>query len=133
MKLCECQNPCYEIDHQNKMVHCIKCGVAVEPFEALYKIACQYKWLENQVMDGKPLTEWIPVEERLPDEGQEVLVSCKGSRGDYVTHDEYDWDYCAWASDSDAVIAWMPLPEPYRPEAVRETFRGGVDENRENA
>lgn len=58
---------------------------------------------------------WIPVEERLPDEAQEVLVTRKRIKGDYVTCDEYDWDYCAWASDSDDIIAWMSLPEPYKP------------------
>lgn len=56
---------------------------------------------------------WIPVEERLPEAGQEVIVTCKSESGYYVTHDEYDWDYCAWVSDSDDIVAWMPLPEPF--------------------
>ena len=35
---------------------------------------------------------WVMVEERLPDEAQEVLVTRKGLKGVYVTYDEYDWD-----------------------------------------
>lgn len=57
---------------------------------------------------------WIPVTDRLSEEGQEVLVTRTGVGGDYVTTDEYDWDYCAWASDADDITAWMPFPEPYK-------------------
>lgn len=54
---------------------------------------------------------WIPVSERLPEEGLEVLVTRLGTRGTYVTTDEYH-DEFGWASDGD-VIVWMHLPEPY--------------------
>lgn len=65
---------------------------------------------------------WIPVEERLPDvpEGTEdqdcpeFNVTIKGAS--QSTTLKYSWDG-AWFDDSGYlynVIAWRPLPEPYR-------------------
>lgn len=48
-KLCECFNPHYEIDHQNRLVHCTDCGAIVDPFEALEKIARHYERIGEQV------------------------------------------------------------------------------------
>lgn len=55
---------------------------------------------------------WIPIEERLPEQGVIVLVTIKGRwvavgyyAGDGRWH-EANWDYIV-------VTAWMPLPEPY--------------------
>ncbi|MFR5804610.1 MAG: DUF551 domain-containing protein [[Clostridium] symbiosum] len=93
---------------------------------AVYAIAKANEGLDRRIGELEEQLkcyQWIPVEERLPEQGQEVIVSCQNSNGDYVTHDEYDWDYCAWASDADDIIAWMPLPEPYRPEMLREAGR----------
>lgn len=64
---------------------------------------------------------WIPIEERLPEPYQQVLVSMYNNIT-YVTIGHYngyekkweakDW-ICGWGVD---VKAWRPLPEPYRPE-----------------
>lgn len=64
--------------------------------------------------------KWIPVEERLPGRFEKVLVTCKyinGNKKVYMTN----IDECMrWKrTDIDGeVIAWMPLPEPYRGEEV---------------
>lgn len=58
---------------------------------------------------------WIPVTERLPEEGQFVIVSYPYDASDYSRkrvmtawyHKEYGFT-CGIAD------AWMPLPEPYR-------------------
>lgn len=69
---------------------------------------------------------WIPVEERLP-EGR-TRVICQFDNGDI----ELLWQ--EWENDPESltywtdfdfmaekkVIAWRPLPEPYRPERSRE-------------
>lgn len=86
--------------------------------------------------------EWIPVSERLPEEGQEVLVTIwedgsygKGTDihtavdmatfytgGGYIPVDEkyspdggYFNTYNDWVEGQPCkILAWMPLPEPYK-------------------
>ena len=81
--------------------------------------------LRKHMNDG-----WIPVEERLPEENGddgELIVTDKDGRiwsGIYygITEetDEYPcfhkWDEEMWHCYKPDVIAWCPLPEPYRPE-----------------
>ena len=75
----------------------------------------------KMIIDLLDKTEWIPVTERLPDEGYSVLVM-------RITDDSYKYMRVAtyqgdcWMDDTDKfnkpnphkVIAWMPLPEPYK-------------------
>ena len=73
---------------------------------------------------------WIPVDERLPEDEIPVpklvtaLVPDRKARWDnsetfsvIVDTDIYDPDYTGkWEYYKKNVIAWCPLPEPYRPE-----------------
>ena len=77
---------------------------------------------------------WIPVEERLPEgDGNdgELIVTDKDGRvwsGIYYgiteeTDEEpcfHKWDEEMWYCYKPDVIAWCPLPEPYRPERSTE-------------
>ena len=62
--------------------------------------------------------EWIPVSERLPEEEQEVL--CQLSDGSCaVLYVQDNWGQMDWVdgqmgTGSYDVIAWQPLPEPYK-------------------
>lgn len=73
-------------------------------------------------------TEWIPVEERLPEDDNYILLSFEnfslplvgryeaGSDGGgaFYLGDCDEGDTCL--SENLFVIAWMPLPEPYQKE-----------------
>lgn len=96
---------------------------------------------ETRLMSLEPEPQWIPCSERLPEEDGEYLVlyHTRSAYKPYVYDvisfandlykiDEYDfydekgqkgwfyydreYGYC----EDDSVIAWMPLPEPYRGE-----------------
>lgn len=63
---------------------------------------------------------WIPVEERLPEESGYYLVqlSKKLPNEDYsdrvvVLYGREDKDFMTYSS---LIVAWQPIPEPYRPE-----------------
>lgn len=79
----------------------------------------------EEIMDGKILTRWIPVDELLPKDGEHVLVWYEYFRyGDYnemfQTYGigyQYDGNWGGDAYGTKArCIAWMPLPEPFNPQ-----------------
>ena len=67
--------------------------------------------------------KWIPVTERLPEKGEEVLVYRGGFIGNmmntYTYHGENKWedDYGYYGTkEAEGIIHWMPLPEPPKNE-----------------
>lgn len=85
----------------------------------------------------EPVMRWIPCDERLPEEDKEVLISYRYKEGegdqrhvdiDITTygqmyfggqkvgeHKHWRAPFEYFASNYE-VIAWMPLPEPYKGE-----------------
>ena len=68
---------------------------------------------------------WIPVEERLPNPDDQILLSFENFDIPLVGHYEEDGDGGAFYVGDDLescasaylfVNAWMPLPKPYRPK-----------------
>lgn len=69
-------------------------------------------YIEN--MDDEKENGWIPVSERLPEGGTYITTL----DGELVGQEEPFTGMCGiengkW-DDEDCVIAWMPLPEPYK-------------------
>lgn len=70
--------------------------------------------------------QWIPCSERLPSEGEYVLVTEKWNgyvrmwRLQYIDN-EPTWEADGYNVDIDEAVAWMPLPKPYREEGNNET------------
>ena len=64
---------------------------------------------------------WIPVSESLPEEGKQVLVCDDGgfiytAEGETRSDGEWQWYESAEYRPVDDVMAWMPLPEPWKGE-----------------
>lgn len=64
----------------------------------------------DEVLDNND--GWIPVGERLPEDGKEVLCT----DGKYIYLVEYDADLDAAFGEVDGIIEWRPLPKPYKEE-----------------
>ena len=66
------------------------------------------------------MSEWIPVTERLPEVSKRVLCQCRADNFEVL---KLATDR-SWIKDSTHiymsgfVVAWMPLPEPYKMDEV---------------
>ena len=64
---------------------------------------------------------WISVTERLPNDDEEVIVTCLDDSGDTpFSYTTVAWHYKGmWVCENERcpfVVAWMPLPESYKGE-----------------
>lgn len=86
-------------------------------------IATAIEIVKGGVADAKDANvpgKWIPCSERLPEKpvfGEDYyLIQAQYVEQPFTAY----WDGCKWTDDTDtciiSVIAWMPLPEPYRGE-----------------
>lgn len=91
------------------------------------KCADEHRQLTEWLKELKQLreqTRWIPVSERLPEDGQSVLFCDIDNdimvgyhvKGRPDTHFSQDGTY----DDMKNVRAWMPLPKPYVPQESEE-------------
>ena len=76
------------------------------------------EYTNKEIEPNKNLDGWIPVEDRLPDKNEYVLIFDKNGR-QYVwslseSYGQYYWldEHCEWVAFNE-VVAWMPLPAPY--------------------
>lgn len=66
--------------------------------------------------DGRKDNEWIPLtRDTLPKEGEDVLIQYKSNGEDYMAVSRrIDYNYWVGFGRDICVIAWQPLPEPYK-------------------
>ena len=77
--------------------------------------------LTNQIAKAEIKTEkWIPVSERLPEVGIDVLV-CDEEGDIWFSHrSSFGWFIDECGNKIKDIRAWMSLPEPYEPKEVEE-------------
>ena len=79
--------------------------------------------------DGKPLNvtcgldelsseepQWIPCSEKLPEDDMSKVVTLANGNAEVGYYSNGDW-WCVgdkFTLENQTVIAWMPLPKPYR-------------------
>lgn len=85
------------------------------------KCAEEHRQLAEWLKELKQLreqTRWIPVSEELPEFEKKVLCQCRAGIYEVLKYTSYGWyhddTHCYMAG---FVIAWMPLPEPYKAES----------------
>ena len=82
-----------------------------DPLNVLTEVRDKVRELPS-VIPQKP--RWIPVTERLPEESNEYLVS---TVWEDVTTDYFRTDSGWMTFEKKEILAWMPLPQPYRGES----------------
>lgn len=104
--------------------------ITQEAWEILYGALCKLKDYENtghtpeEIMDGKLLTGWIPIEKRLPNDGVNPITGdayvypVTVKLGEITDIRFYSFNRGHWYNQGPVemdnfVIAWMPRPEPF--------------------
>ena len=76
---------------------------------------CMHHVIHAPTIEPQLEQRWIPCAERLPEDGGLYLVSNK--RDTWVSlYDDGEWRSVSFSILLEGVVAWMPLPEPYKGE-----------------
>lgn len=67
----------------------------------------------NEVADRLEKYQWIDVNDRLPEDDRDVLIYLPWQNIDVGWRYDGEWSCNYNCQDAD-VVAWMPLPEPYK-------------------
>ena len=73
------------------------------------------KWLNSEAMNLSEIPKsWIPVSEKLPEKSCRTLVTTEWGTNDRSTEYFHYFNDIGWGDVADYVIAWMPLPDPWK-------------------
>jgi hypothetical protein len=82
------------------------------------------EWVQ-EIAEADHVGKWIPVSEKLPEEGKTVMASTNyGIYPEARYSKKYGWEW-PWEAGADywtgidSVEAWMELPEPYKAESEK--------------
>ena len=81
----------------------------VDGFRIFKPLSIAIEALEKQLNGG-----WIPVSERLPKENEEVLITLAHGKATWAYLYQGEWNTMFSTYPRERVIAWQPLPEPFK-------------------
>ena len=95
---------------------CKPCKERKDDYNGVRCRTCQYGDEIDDIEDAPTAGEWIPCSKRLPERGCSCLVT------DEERKNSYEFVLCdltidrklGWSYEGRRIIAWMPLPEPYK-------------------
>ena len=130
------------MDVRKKMVELLKTNSCPSPF--MCDTACRYygfgdcfpeRFADHLIANGVTVQEWISVDDRLPSDGQDVLVIAHGWDGRLVyvgshkrveaqkswitgiTNKSSEWLLWGWSYLKEPMVThWMPIPQPPKGE-----------------
>lgn len=124
------QEQCGDYISRKKVIDTIYCECSGENLDIDFAKVLLLQRAIKALQPVIPMPKWIPVSERLPENHKDVLIYLKDNRitiGVYNSHKlPFSNNAIGWGVDptisvhgfsSDDVIAWMPLPEPYKEDA----------------
>ena len=90
-------------------------GITAEMFRNGCLESIEALMSEGKIFDIETDLVWIPVTDRLPEDEEMKLVTCRTKKGILNVNRAYYMDG-AWhgSGTMSGVIAWIELPEPYR-------------------
>ena len=92
------------------------------PFEDALKHADQAVKAIKSLPYAEPKTGWIPVSERLPEDTTKPVLISGNHKGlgvyavDIARYNGGMWQYDGFTFPDCDILAWMPVPEPYKGE-----------------
>lgn len=96
-------------------------GYDIDKAELVRALQYDREQYKKGYADGLNADRWIPCGERLPEDYETVIASVDGfiyPEARYSKEDGWEWAYESgadyWKKIEDYVIAWMPLPKPYK-------------------
>lgn len=81
-------------------------------------IHCESEEEQEKAIELIKSRQWIPCSERMPERDQICIVTDETRKCayEYGFHDETYDNETGWTYLGHKIIAWMPLPEPYKGE-----------------
>ena len=95
---------CDSLEDTIRAEKCLECAAEHEQLA---------EWL-TELKQRREADRWIPVSERLPDEYGEYMITYRLMKGQEVVRKDIYNDHFKRFNEGSCVIAWKPLPEPYK-------------------